>query len=157
MIAKDSKNIVRTRVHKRIRSRVVGSTERPRLNVYRSLNHLYVQVIDDTRGITLVSASTQEKKTGGGAHDAKAKDAKAKDEKAAAKDETSAKSETKVEGKAKKSTGGNLGAAREIGRVIAERAKAKGVTRVVFDRGGYLYHGRIKALADAARAAGLEF
>jgi large subunit ribosomal protein L18 len=151
MIAKDSKNIVRTRVHKRIRSRVVGSTERPRLNVYRSLNHLYVQVIDDMRGITLVSASTQEKKT----DSAGAKDVKAKDEKAAAaKDETQG---AKAEGKAKKSTGGNLGAAREIGRVIAERAKAKGVTRVVFDRGGYLYHGRIKALADAARAAGLEF
>ena len=150
MIAKDSKNIVRTRVHKRIRSRMLGSAERPRLNVYRSLNHLYVQVIDDMRGVTLVSASTQEKKTGS----AGAKDAKAKDEKAAAKDETQS---AKAESKAKKSTGGNLGAAREIGRVIAERAKAKGVTRVVFDRGGYLYHGRVKALADAARAAGLEF
>jgi large subunit ribosomal protein L18 len=147
MIAKDSKNIVRTRVHKRIRSRVMGSTERPRLNVYRSLNHLYVQVIDDTQGVTLVSASTLEKKSGSG------KDTKAKDEKAATSDAAAPKGESK----AKKSTGGNLGAAREIGRVIAERAKAKGVTRVVFDRGGYLYHGRIKALADAARAAGLEF
>ena len=97
---------------------MTGTTERPRLNVYRSLNHIYVQVIDDSQGTTLVSAST-------------------------------------VAAKAK--TGGNIAAAKEIGKQIAERAKEKGISKVVFDRGGYLYHGRIKALADAAREAGLEF
>lgn len=97
---------------------MVGTAERPRLNVYRSLNHIYVQVIDDSQGTTLVSASTVA---------------------------------------AKLKTGGNVAAAKEIGKLIAERAKEKGITRVVFDRGGYLYHGRIKALADAAREAGLEF
>ena len=97
---------------------MVGTAERPRLNVYRSLNHIYVQVIDDSQGTTLVSASTVA---------------------------------------AKLKTGGNVAAAKEIGKLIAERAKEKGISRVVFDRGGYLYHGRIKALADAAREAGLEF
>jgi large subunit ribosomal protein L18 len=125
MIAKDSKDIVRSRVHKRIRSRMVGTKERPRLNVYRSLNHIYVQVIDDMDGKTLVQASTNEKK-----------------------------GEAKG---AKKPTGGNVASAKAIGKLIAERAKAKGIDKVVFDRGGYLYHGRIKALADAAREAGLKF
>jgi large subunit ribosomal protein L18 len=97
---------------------MVGTAERPRLNVYRSLSHIYAQVIDDSQGVTLVSAST-------------------------------------VAAKAK--TGGNVAAAKEIGRMIAERAQEKGIKKVVFDRGGYLYHGRIKALADAAREAGLEF
>jgi len=97
---------------------MVGTAERPRLNVYRSLSHIYAQVIDDSHGVTLVSAST-------------------------------------VAAKAK--TGGNVAAAKEIGRMIAERAQEKGIKKVVFDRGGYLYHGRIKALADAAREAGLEF
>jgi len=96
--------------------------------VYRSLNHIYAQVIDDGKGVTIVSAST-----------------------------ASGSKEAKPEGKKKKKTGGNLAAAKEVGKLIAQRAKEKGVKQVVFDRGGYLYHGRIKALADAAREAGLEF
>jgi len=121
MLSKISKNAVRSRVHERIRKRMVGTPERPRLNVYRSLNHIYVQVIDDLHGKTIVSAST-------------------------------------VEGaKASKRTGGNVASAKEIGKRIAERAKEKGIAKVIFDRGGYLYHGRIKALAEAARAAGLQF
>src|ERR1051326_2823907 len=122
MLTKTSKNIVRSRVHERIRKRMVGTPERPRLNVYRSLNHIYVQVINDLDGKTLVQASTVEGRE-----------------------------------KGKRSTGGNVASAKEIGKRIAERAKEKGITKVVFDRGGYLYHGRIKALADAARAAGLQF
>jgi len=109
---------VRTAIHSRIRRKVKGSTERPRLAIYRSLNHIYAQVIDDRKGETLVSASSTEKDLRAG-------------------------------------TGGNLDAARRIGQAIAERAIAKGIEQVVFDRGGYLYHGRIKALTDAARAAGL--
>jgi large subunit ribosomal protein L18 len=109
---------VRSAIHSRIRRKVKGSTERPRLAIYRSLNHIYAQVIDDRVGTTLVSASSTEKDLRAG-------------------------------------TGGNLDAARRIGQAIAERAIAKGIERVVFDRGGYLYHGRIKALTDAARAAGL--
>jgi large subunit ribosomal protein L18 len=97
---------------------VQGSTERPRLAIYRSLNHIYAQVIDDEKGRTLVSASTTEKDLRG-------------------------------------STGGNVEAAQRIGRAIAERAQAAGIEQVVFDRGGYLYHGRVKALTDAAREAGL--
>jgi large subunit ribosomal protein L18 len=113
------KNEVRMRVHKRIRRRVLGTAERPRLAVYRSLAHIYAQVIDDRTGHTLASASSNDK----GAS----------------------------------VNGGNVAGAKDIGRLVAERAKDKGITRVVFDRGGYLYHGRIKALADAAREAGLEF
>jgi large subunit ribosomal protein L18 len=109
---------VRTAIHSRIRRKVKGSTERPRLAIYRSLNHISAQVIDDRIGQTLVSASSTEKDLRG-------------------------------------PTGGNLDAARRIGQAIAERALAKGIEQVVFDRGGYLYHGRIKALTDAARAAGL--
>ncbi|HSL52816.1 MAG TPA: 50S ribosomal protein L18 [Pyrinomonadaceae bacterium] len=109
---------VRNAIHSRIRRKVKGSTERPRLAIYRSLNHIYAQVIDDRMGQTLVSASSTEKDLRG-------------------------------------NTGGNLDAARRIGQAIAERALAKGIEQVVFDRGGYLYHGRIKALTDAARAAGL--
>jgi large subunit ribosomal protein L18 len=109
---------IRTAIHSRIRRKVKGSTERPRLAIYRSLNHIYAQVIDDRLGKTLVSASTTEKDLRTG-------------------------------------SGGNLDAARRIGQTIAERALAKGIEQVVFDRGGYLYHGRIKALTDAARAAGL--
>ncbi|MDT4965488.1 MAG: large subunit ribosomal protein [Acidobacteriota bacterium] len=109
---------VRTAVHKRIRRKVRGSTERPRLAVYRSLNHIYAQIIDDELGKTLASASTTEKTLG-------------------------------VE------KGGNIDAAQRIGRTIAERALAVGINQVVFDRGGYLYHGRVKALTDAAREAGL--
>jgi large subunit ribosomal protein L18 len=109
---------VRSAIHTRIRRKVKGDTEKPRLAIYRSLNHIYAQVIDDRLGKTLVSASTTEKDLRGGG-------------------------------------GGNLDAARRVGQVIAERAIAKGIEQVVFDRGGYLYHGRVKALADAARAAGL--
>jgi large subunit ribosomal protein L18 len=109
---------MRTAIHARIRRKVKGDTERPRLAIYRSLNHIYAQVIDDRQGQTLVSASTTEKDLRG-------------------------------------NTGGNLDAARRIGQAIAERAIAKGIEQVVFDRGGYLYHGRVKALTDAARAAGL--
>ena len=121
MIAVPKRNEIRQRVHQRIRRKMTGSAERPRLNVYRSLNHIYTQVIDDASGKTLASASTVAKKG--------------------------------VEAKA----GGNVEAAKEVGKLIAERAQAAGVKKVVFDRGGYLYHGRIKALADAAREAGLEF
>lgn len=121
MLRQTSKNQTRRRVHERIRKKLMGTSERPRLNVYRSLNHIYVQVIDDLEGKTLVAAST-------------------------------------AEGKREARTGGgNLAAAKNIGKAIAERAKAKGINQVVFDRGGYIYHGRIKALADAAREAGLQF
>ena len=121
MIPNSSKDKVRRRVHERIRTKLAGSPERPRLNVYRSVNHIYVQVIDDTSGTTLASASTAKGKKSG------------------------------------KKTGGNVASAKEIGKEIAQRAQEKGIKKVVFDRGGYLYHGRIKALADAAREAGLEF
>ena len=117
-MANTSRAEIRTAIHHRIRRKVKGDTERPRLAIYRSLNHIYAQVIDDRLGQTLVSASTTEKDLRG-------------------------------------NTGGNLDAARKIGQVIAERAIAKGIEQVVFDRGGYLYHGRVKALTDAARAAGL--
>lgn len=109
---------VRTAVHSRIRRKVRGTTVRPRLAVYRSLNHIYAQLIDDERAQTIASASTTEKSLG-------------------------------------VKTGGNIEAAKKVGQAIAERAIAAGVSSVVFDRGGYLYHGRVKALTDAARAAGL--
>jgi large subunit ribosomal protein L18 len=118
-MGKVNKNEVRLRIHDRIRAQVSGSPERPRLAVYRSLKHIYAQVIDDRAGRTLVSASSNEKGSS--------------------------------------ANGGNIAGAKEIGKAVAERAKEKGITRVVFDRGGYLYHGRVKALADAAREAGLEF
>src|SRR6202023_1915803 len=121
MLTISSKNSNRRHVHKRIRKKVMGTAERPRLNIYRSLNHIYVQVIDDLQGTTLVAAHSAEGKKG------------------------------------ERRTGGNLAAAKEVGKVIAERAKAKGIAKVVFDRGGYIYHGRVKALADAAREAGLQF
>ena len=116
MITQTKRNAIRQRIHNRIRAKLSGTAERPRLNVYRSLNHIYAQVIDDQAGQTLVSASTIKMKTGG-----------------------------------------NVAAAKEIGKAVAEKAVEKGIKKVVFDRGGYLYHGRIKALADAAREAGLEF
>jgi large subunit ribosomal protein L18 len=121
MLTQTSKNATRRRVHERIRKKVLGTAERPRLNVYRSLNHIYVQLIDDLKGVTLVSANSAEGKKG------------------------------------ERRTGGNLAAAKAVGKAIAERAQAKGVSKVVFDRGGYIYHGRVKALADAAREAGLKF
>ncbi|HSB10494.1 MAG TPA: 50S ribosomal protein L18 [Blastocatellia bacterium] len=111
---------IRTAVHKRIRTKIWGSGERPRLAVYRSLHHIYAQIIDDVRGATLASASTNEPAWRG-------------------------------------RSGGNIAAAKEIGKAIAERAKEKGIKRVVFDRGGYIYHGRVRSLAEAAREAGLEF
>ena len=117
-----SKDLHRQRVHERVRNRVEGTPERPRLAVYRSLGHIYAQVIDDRSGKTLVSASS-------------------------------------IDGQTKKNLkgGGNIAAAKVIGKTVAERAKAAGVNKVVFDRGGYKYHGRVKALADAAREAGLQF
>ncbi len=112
----------RDRIHRRIRRKLSGSSKRPRLCVYRSLNHIYAQIVDDAEGKTLVAASTVEKEVRGALKSA-----------------------------------GNIKAAKTVGKVVAERAKAKGIESVVFDRGGYLYHGRIKALADAAREAGLKF
>ncbi len=117
-----SKDSHRRRIHERVRTRVMGTTERPRLCVYRSLGHIYTQVIDDRTGQTLASASSVDKET-----------------------------------KKNLKGGGNIAAAKVIGKAIADRAKAAGVTKVVFDRGGYKYHGRVKALADAAREAGLQF
>lgn len=119
-MARESKDIIRRRIHSRIRQKLSGTAERPRLAVFRSLNHIYAQVIDDTAGRTLVSASSNEKS-------------------------------------APVSGGGNIAGAKEIGKLVASRAREKGISKVVFDRGGYLYHGRVKALADAAREAGLEF
>ncbi|MFY9559703.1 MAG: 50S ribosomal protein L18 [Terriglobales bacterium] len=121
MLAQTSKNVTRQRIHDRIRKKVIGTPERPRLNVYRSLNHIYAQVVDDLKGVTIAAASTAEGK------------------------------------KSDRTTGGNVASAKNVGKAIAERAKQKGITQVVFDRGGYLYHGRVKALADAAREAGLKF
>jgi large subunit ribosomal protein L18 len=119
MIRKILKNEIRERIHERIRSKVRGTAERPRLAVYRSVGHIYAQLIDDHAGRTLVSASSVEK--------------------------------------GNRAKGGNVAAAKAVGQLAAERAKEKGIQKVVFDRGGYIYHGRVKALADAARAAGLEF
>ena len=121
MINPRPRNVIRQRVHTRIREKMSGTAVRPRLNVYRSLNHIYTQLIDDANGVTIASASSVAKKG------------------------------------ADQKTGGNVEAAKIVGKMIAERGIEKGVKKVVFDRGGYLYHGRIKALADAAREAGLEF
>ena len=119
MIKKPEKKEIRNRIHKRIRRKLSGTSARPRLAVFRSVAHIYAQVIDDVAGTTVVSASSVDK-----------------------------------DGKTK---GGNVAAAKAIGKLVAERAREKGIKSVVFDRGGFLYHGRIKALADAAREAGLEF
>ena len=120
MLRQISKNETRRRVHDRIRKKVLGTSERPRLNIYRSLNHIYAQVIDDLKGVTLVAASS-------------------------------------AEGSKSVASGGNVAAAKGVGKAVAERAIAQGITKVVFDRGGYIYHGRVKAVADAARQAGLQF
>jgi len=146
MLTRISKNQKREHIHDRIRKKMQGTAERPRLNVYRSLNHIYVQVIDDLHGQTLVSASSAEGMKAGGkkADGKKAEGEKAEGQKAAGE-------------KKDKRTGGNVAAAKALGKIIAERAKAKGVSKVVFDRGGYIYHGRVKALADAALEAGLQF
>lgn len=117
-MAKKDRAVVRRAVHTRIRKKVRGSAARPRLAIFRSLSHIYAQVIDDDNGATIASASTTEKDLRG-------------------------------------ATGGNIEAARRVGQAIAERLKEKGVEAVVFDRGGFRYHGRVKALVDAARAAGL--
>jgi large subunit ribosomal protein L18 len=121
-VRKLSKDAHRRRVHTRVRTRLVGTPERPRLNVYRSAAHIYAQVIDDRGGRTIASASSVDKET-----------------------------RKVLKG------GGNIASAKAVGKIIADRAKTAGVTQVVFDRGGYKYHGRVKALADAAREAGLKF
>ena len=117
-----SKDTARRRIHVRLRTRLAGRAQMPRLSVFRSLNHIYAQIVDDARGQTMVSASTRDKEV-----------------------RTTLK------------TGGNVAAAKVVGQELAKRAGAAGISRVVFDRGGYAYHGRVKALADAARAAGLKF
>ena len=116
------RRVARLRRHRRVRKRVVGTPERPRLDVFRSLRHIYAQVIDDSQGHTLVSASTIDPEV-----------------------------ETQLQGLTKTEQ------ARVVGKVLAERALKQGVKQVVFDRGGYVYHGRVKTLADAAREGGLEF
>ncbi len=122
MLRKENKNESRQKRHRRVRKHVVGTAERPRLNVFRSLSHIYAQIINDQTGTTLVSASTVDKEVKG-----------------------------QVE------YGGNIEAAKTVGAELAKRALANGITKVVFDRGGYIYHGRVAALAAAAREAGLEF
>lgn len=122
MISKESKSKIRVKKHIKLRNRFTGTPERPRLAVFRSNNHMYAQVIDDTVGVTIASASTLEK-------DIKAELQKTND----------------------------VAAASYLGTVIAKRAMEKGVKAVVFDRGGFIYQGKVKALADAARVAGLEF
>jgi large subunit ribosomal protein L18 len=118
----DKKHELRQRRHRRLRRRVTGTTERPRLAVFRSLNHIYAQVIDDTEGKTLAAASSLDPSIRG-----------------------------------EKKSGGNIDGAKEVGRLLAERATGNGVKKVVFDRGGFKYHGRVAGLADAAREGGLEF
>ena len=118
MIVKESKNVVRKRRHSRIREKISGTSECPRLNVFRSNTQIFAQIIDDVKGVTLVSSSSVELKL---------------------------------------KNGGNVEGARLVGKDIAEKAKKSNINKVVFDRGGYLYHGRVKALAEAARENGLEF
>ena len=119
MIKKKSSNIARMKRHQRVRKNISGTAERPRLSVYRSLNHIYAQIIDDTKGTTLVSASSLDKDFEG--------------------------------------YGGNIDGAKTVGNLVAKKALEKGIKAVVFDRGGYIYHGRVAALADGAREGGLEF
>jgi large subunit ribosomal protein L18 len=121
-VRKVSRDIHRRRIHRRVRLKVSGTAERPRLCVFRSSTHLYAQVIDDAAGRTLVAASSVDKEM-----------------------------RKQIKG------GGNVAAAKIVGQVVASRAKEKGIAQVVFDRGGYRYHGRVKALAEAAREAGLKF
>jgi large subunit ribosomal protein L18 len=122
MISKACKNDIRKRKHLRVRKKISGTSTRPRLCVFRSLSHIYAQVIDDTNSVTIASASTMDKEI-----------------------------------KDKVSGTGNVEAATEVGKLVAQRALAKGIETVVFDRGGYIYHGRVSALAEAAREAGLKF
>lgn len=119
MLLKADKNKLRQKRHMRVRNHIHGTAERPRLNVFRSLAHIYVQIIDDEKGVTLTAASSVEKGFEG--------------------------------------SGGNIEGAKKVGAAIAKKALDKGITEVVFDRGGYIYHGRVKALAEAAREAGLKF
>ena len=119
MLNKADKNAIRQKRHQRVRNRVAGTAERPRLNVFRSLKHIYAQVIDDDKGITLAAASTLDKTFEG--------------------------------------AGGNIAAAKAVGSAIAKKALEQGISEVVFDRGGYIYHGRVAALAQAARDGGLKF
>ncbi len=122
MVKQVNRDEVRRRIHFRIRKKMSGTAQRPRLAVFRSIKHIYAQVVDDRSGTTLVSASSVEKGVEKGS-----------------------------------ANGGNVSGASAIGKLVAERAKEKGISAVVFDRGGFLYHGRVKALADAAREAGLQF
>ena len=119
MLIKQDKNKARQKRHLRVRNHIAGTAERPRLNVFRSLKNIYAQIIDDEKGVTLVSASSKEKGFS--------------------------------------QYGGNVEAAKAIGAAVAKKALEKGITEVVFDRGGYIYHGRVAALAEAAREAGLKF
>ena len=119
MIKKIDKNAARMKRHRRVRKNISGTAERPRLNVFRSSKHIYAQVIDDVKGVTIAAASSMDKDFEG--------------------------------------YGGNAEAAKKVGLKIAEKAKAAGVSAVVFDRGGYVYHGRVAALAEGAREGGLEF
>jgi large subunit ribosomal protein L18 len=185
MIQRTNKNEIRGRIHQRIRRKVRGTAERPRLAVFRSLSHIYAQLIDDTKSQTLVAASSTEEGLDNVAVAAappqaaavKAASPKAEKTVKADKAEKGEKGEKKGGKKAApaeapepaaappparppaptKARGGNVAGARLIGKTIADRAKEKGIKAVVFDRGGYIYHGRVKALADAARKAGLEF
>ena len=122
MLTQTSKNAVRQRIHLRNRARLRGGAKAPRLNVFRSLKHIYAQIVDDAEGRTLVAASTAD-----------------------------------AEVRKTLKSGGNIAGAKVVGKILAERAVQAGITRVVFDRGGYGYHGRVKALADAAREGGLKF
>ena len=122
MFKKVSKNVTRLKRHKRVRNKVTGTPERPRLNVYRSLNNIYAQIIDDVTGTTLVAASSLDKEV---------------------KEQTQAT--------------GNKEAAKLVGKLVAQKASEKGINTVTFDRGGYIYHGRVKALAESARENGLNF
>lgn len=117
-----AKNKIRLRKHERVRKKIKGTSQKPRLNIFRSLNNIYAQIVDDTTGTTLVATSTLDSLV-----------------------------------KSKVKYGGNKEAAKEIGKVIAQKASEKGIKQVVFDRGGYIYHGRIKELAESARESGLEF
>lgn len=119
MVSRKDSNKARQRSHKRVRGKISGTAQRPRLNVYRSLSHIYAQLIDDVKGVTLVSASTTEKVF--------------------------------------EEYGGNKAAARKVGEMIAKRASEKGIEECVFDRGGYVYHGRVQELAEGAREGGLKF
>ena len=119
MVNRKDRNAARLKRHQRVRKNISGTAERPRLNVFRSLNNIYAQIIDDVKGVTLVSASSLDKEF--------------------------------------ESYGGNVAAAKAVGKAVAEKAVAAGIKSVVFDRGGYLYHGRVAALAEGAREGGLEF